>query len=70
MNLNGTVIEIELQHGDPAHSRIYKVTTLFNADLVPVTGEFTQVNGKEEMLIYIQNQIIVYINDGTQFKPQ
>lgn len=72
LNLNGTVDIIELPHGDAAHARIYKGPTLFsdNADLIPVTGEFKVVNGKTEMLVHIQDQTIVYINDGTQFKPQ
>lgn len=72
LNLNGTVEIIELPHGDSAHARIYKGATIFadNAPLVPLTGEFRNVNGKVEMLVHIQNQIIVYLNDGTQFKPQ
>ncbi len=72
LNLNGTMEIIELPHGDAAHARIYKGPTLFsdNADLIPVTGEFKVVNGKVEMLVHIQDQTIVYINDGTQFKPQ
>jgi hypothetical protein len=71
LNLNGTIQIIELPHGDSAHARIYKGPTLFSdqADLIPVTGEFKVVNGKVEMLVHIQNQVIVYINDGTQFKP-
>jgi hypothetical protein len=71
LNLNGTVEIIELPHGDAAHARIYKGPTLFsdNADLIPVTGEFKVVNSKTEMLVHIQDQTIVYINDGTQFKP-
>jgi hypothetical protein len=72
LNLNGTVQIIELPHGDSAHARIYKGPTLYSdqASLVPVTGEFKVVNGKVEMLVHIQNRTIVYINDGTQFKPQ
>jgi hypothetical protein len=72
LNLNGTIQIIELPHGDSAHARIYKGPTLVmdNADLVPVTGEFKQVNGKEEMIVHIGNQEIIYVNDGTQFKPQ
>ncbi len=72
LNLNGTATVIELPHGDLAHARIYKGPTLFsdNAALIPVTGEFRQVNGKEEMLVHIQDQTIVYVNDGTQFRPQ
>ena len=72
LNLNGTVQVIELPHGDSAHAHIYKGPTLFsdNADLIPITGEFKQVNGKEEMLVHIQDQTLIYVNDGTQFKPQ
>jgi hypothetical protein len=72
MNLNGSVLIIELPHGDSAHARIYKGPTIFsdNAPSIPVTGEFKVVNSKEEMLIHIQGQVIVYVNDGTQFKPQ
>jgi hypothetical protein len=72
LNLHSTVEIIELPHGDAAHARIYKGPTLFsdNADLIPVTGEFKVVNGKMKMLVHIQDQTIVYINDGTQFKPQ
>jgi hypothetical protein len=70
--LNGTVELIDLPHGDSAHARIYKGPRLFsdNAPLIPVTGEFRNVNGKVEMLVHIQNQVIRYINDGTQFKHQ
>jgi hypothetical protein len=72
LNLNGTVEIIELPHDDSAHARIYKGPTLFSdqAALIPVTGEFKVVNSKVEMIIHIQDQVIVYINDGTQFKPQ
>jgi hypothetical protein len=72
LNLNGTVEIIELPHGDSAHARIYKGPTLFSdhASLIPVTGEFKVVNSKVEMIAHIQDQRIIYINDGTQFKPQ
>jgi hypothetical protein len=71
LNLNGTVEIIELPQGNSAHARIYKGPTLFsdNAALVPVTGEFREVGGKEEMIIHIGDQHIIYINDGAQFKP-
>jgi hypothetical protein len=72
LNLNGTVLIVELPHGDSAKSRIYKGPTLFsdNADQIPITGEFRTVNGKIEMLEHIQDRIILYINNGTQFIPQ
>lgn len=72
LNLNGTVEIIELPHGDSSHARIYKGPSILSdrPALVPVTGEFKNVNGKVEMIVHIQNEVIVYINDGTQFKPQ
>ena len=72
LNLQGTVLIVELPHGDSAYARIYKGPTLFSsqADQIPVTGEFRVVNGKVEMLVHIQDQTILYIFDGTQFKPQ
>ena len=41
-------------------------------DLTPVTGVFKDVNGdgKIDMIVQIQDQRLVYINDGTQFVPQ
>jgi hypothetical protein len=74
LNLSGHVQIIELPGGDPSHARIYSGPTLFsdNADLIPVTGEFKDVNGdgKIDMILHIQDQRIIYLNDGTQFKPQ
>ena len=72
LNLQGTELIIELPHGDSTKARIYKGPTLFdaNADRIPVTGEFRVVNDKVEMLVHIQDKVILYINDGTQFKAQ
>jgi len=72
LNLNGTVLIVELPHGDSAKARIYKGPTLFsdNAASVPITGEFRVVDGKIQMLVHIQDRTILYLNDGTQFKPQ
>src|SRR6266571_2663180 len=71
LNLSGTVQVIEFPHGDSSHARIYKGPVLLsdNAALIPVTGEFRTVNGKVEMLIHVQDQVVVYVNDGTQFRP-
>jgi len=56
------------------HARIYSGPTLFsdNGDSIPVTLEFSDVNGdgKIDMIVHIGDQKIVYLNDGTQFKPQ
>src|SRR5712691_9347809 len=66
LNLNGHVEIIELPAGDASKAKIYIGPTLFsdNAPLIPVTGEFKNVDGKEEMIIHIQNQEIIYVSDG------
>jgi len=74
LNLNRHVEIIEFPGGDATHARIYSGPTLFGngQDLTPVTGEFKDVNGdgKIDMIVHIQDQVLVYINDGTQFVPQ
>ena len=74
INLNARITIIEIPGGDSAHARIYSGPTLFsdNGDSIPVTLEFKDVNsdGKVDMIVHIGDQKIVYLNDGTQFKPQ
>jgi hypothetical protein len=74
LNLNRHVVIIELPGGDTTHSRIYNGPTLFGngQDLTPVTAVFKDVNGdgKIDMIVQIQDQRLVFINDGTQFVPQ
>ena len=74
LNLNRHVEIIELPGGDTAHARIYNGPTLFGTgqDLTPVTAEFKDVNGdgKIDMVVHIQDQVLVFMNDGTQFVPQ
>ena len=72
LNLNGSIMIIELPQGDQAHARIYKGPTLYsdNAGYTPVTGEFRSANGKMEMIVHVGDQQFIYLNDGTQFKPQ
>ncbi len=74
LNLNRHVVIIELPGGDSTHARIYNGPTLFGdgQDLTPVTAEFRDVNGdgRPDMIVHIQDQRLVFINDGTQFVPQ
>jgi len=74
VNLNRHVVIIELPGGDTTHARIYNGPTLFGdgQDLTPITAEFRDVNGdgKPDMIVHIQDQRLVFINDGTQFRPQ
>jgi hypothetical protein len=73
INLNRHMIIIELPGGDTTRARIYNGPTLLQdgGDLVPVTGKAIDVNGdgKPDVVLFIQDQRIVFINDGTQFRP-
>ena len=73
LNLNRHVIIIEMPGGDSSKARIYNGPTLFGdgQDLTPVTAEFKDVNGdgRPDMIVHIQDQTLVYLNDGTQFRP-
>jgi hypothetical protein len=74
INLNARITIIEIPGGDSQHARIYSGPTLFSDSgyTIPVTLEFYDVNGdgKVDMVVHVGDQKIVYLNDGTQFKPQ
>jgi hypothetical protein len=74
MNLHRHVQIIEIPGGDPARSRIFVGPVLYGdgQDLTPVTGEIRDVNGdgKQDLIVHIQNQQIIFLNDGTTFHPQ
>ncbi len=74
LNLQGHVLIIELPGGDSSHAKIYSGPQIFadNPASVPVTAEFKDLNGdgKVDMIVHIGEQRIIYLNDGTQFKPQ
>jgi hypothetical protein len=73
INLNRHIVIIEFMGGNPAKSISYGGPYLYEAggDKVPVTLEFRDVTGggKPDMLIHIQDQTIVFVNTGTQFRP-
>jgi hypothetical protein len=71
LNLNRRVQVIELPGGDASKPRTFTGPTLLGEgqDLTPITGEIRDVNGRKDLVIHIQNQQIVFINDGTAFKP-
>ncbi len=73
LNLSGRVEIIFLPGGDATRAKIYQGPQLYtdNASSVPVTGEFKDVgNGKVDMIVHIGDQRIIYLNTGTDFKPQ
>jgi hypothetical protein len=73
LNLNRYVVIIEMPGGDSSKAHIYNSPTLFGGgqDLALATAEFKDVNGdgRLDMIVHIQDQTLVYINDGTQFQP-
>jgi len=74
MNLRRQVEVIEIPGGDVSHTRIFIGPVLYGdgQDLTPVTGEVQDVNGdgKPDLIVHIQDQQIVFINDGTTFHPR
>lgn len=71
LNLNRRVQIIELPGGDASQPRTFTGPALLGEgqDLTPITGEIRDINGRKDLVIHIQNQQIVFINDGTAFKP-
>ena len=73
LNLHGRIEIIEFPGGDATHARIYLGPQLYgpDADLVPVTLSFKDVNGDHlpDMIIHFQGTQVVFINDAGGFRP-
>jgi hypothetical protein len=73
LNLHGRIEIIELPGGDPTHAHVYLGPQLYgtDADLVPVTLSFIDVNGdhRPDMIIHFQGTQVVFINDQGGFRP-
>lgn len=73
INLNRHIEIIEFPGGDATKARVYIGPTLLGANdnLTPVTLTFKDVNGdgKPDMIVNIGNSRVVFINDGTEFRP-
>jgi hypothetical protein len=74
LNLNATVVVIELPGGDSSKARIYRGPQLFgpDANLYPVTLSFPDPtgDGKPIMEVHVQGETFVYLNQNGQFVPQ
>lgn len=74
LNLHRHIEIIEIPGGDAAHTRLFTGPILFGdgQDLTPVTGEIKDVNGdkKPDLIVHIQNQQMIFLNDGTTFRPK
>jgi len=78
VNLHRQAIVTEFMAGDPAKFVIYVAPVYIagdGGDLAPVTVEFRDVAGdsKVDMIIRVhlpsQDQLFVFVNDGTKFRP-
>ena len=78
INLNRQAVITEYMGGDPAKQVSYVAPVYIagqNGDLAPITLEFRDVtgDGKLDMIIHIhlpdQDQVSVFVNDGTKFRP-
>jgi len=74
LNLNATIVVIDLPGGDTSKAKIYRGPQLFGpgADLYPVTLSFPDPNGdgKPNMDIHVQGETFVYLNQNGTFVPQ
>lgn len=72
LNLRGHVQIIEIPGGDASKERVFTGPTLIGAgqDMIPITGEIRSEDGRLDLIVHIQDQQIVYINDGSTFKEQ
>ncbi len=74
LNLNATVVVIELPGGDSSKASIYRGPQLFgpDANLFPVTLSFPDPtgDGKPNMEVHVQGETFVYLNQNGQFVPQ
>jgi hypothetical protein len=73
INLHSHIEVIEFPGGDVTHARVYLGPTLIGSgeDLTPVTLSFKDVTGggKLDMIVSVGGTIVVFINDGGQFRP-
>lgn len=73
INLKGRIEVIEFSGGDAAQSHVYVGPQLYgpNADLIPVTLTFADLNGdhKLDMIVNFQGSHLVFINAQGAFRP-
>ncbi len=72
LNLKGHIEIIEFPGGDASHARVFVGPQLYgpNADLIPVTLSFVDINHdhKPDMIVTFQNTHIIFINAQGTFR--
>src|SRR5579859_4625549 len=73
LNLHRHIEIIEIPGGDAEHTRILSGPQLYGAtdELTPVTLRFVDLNAdhRPDMLVSFDGSRLVFINDGTSFRP-
>jgi hypothetical protein len=78
MNLNRQAVVIEFKAGDPSKAAVYVAPIYITGnggDQAPVTLEFRDVTGdnQPDMIVHVhlpnQDQVYVFVNTGTGFRP-
>lgn len=72
-NNNRQITVVEYPGGDVSKTRVFQGPRLFGKDteLLPVKIHFEDVNGDNnvDMLLEVDNQLIIYINQDSNFRP-
>jgi hypothetical protein len=70
INLHGQIQIIEIPGGNAAKTHVYTGPTLLgaNKDRVPVTGEIVNQQGKQDLLVHVGGQDLLFVNNGSTFK--
>ncbi|GCE18654.1 hypothetical protein [Dictyobacter kobayashii] len=72
INLHGHIQVIEIPGGDTSKTRIFNGPILDGSgqDLIPVTGNVVNQQGKINLIVHVGSQDFLFINDGKMFHPR
>lgn len=72
INLHGHIQVIEIPGGDTSKTRIFNGPVLDGSgqDLIPVTGNVVNQQGKINLIVHVGSQDFTFVNDGKVFHPR
>ncbi|GCF10729.1 hypothetical protein [Dictyobacter arantiisoli] len=72
INLHGQIEVIEFPGGDTSKPRIFNGPPLSGSgqDLIPVTGNTVNQQGKINLIVHVGSQDFLFVNDGKTFHPR